>query len=684
MKRTLKSPKSRGGCGRCKLKHIKCDESKPACRMCMANGVECPGYVKQIRWSNKHEVYEQPRKRQATESNSIVPSSVSPVNVPFGPTSIYQTPPEEDVRTIGTSAQVSDMATTSGPNSEMDGVPEWPDIDLLGYEDYGFTVPLVEPSLDLASANALTYPFTYPLEELMPNVAASPDEPAQASQALILPSRTPESEGAPRKSKQESSHDSDSSGLLQTFYRLSQPSKVPGFSDYDLVSYYFNNICTVYSCFDSDLNKFRTLTAELYPKSETVHLAVQFMSLAHLANWYPYLNALGLGKRSEAWISLQRDLQKLSKRSTEVDVDAVMLSLLLLGPTAAWHQASSLGLQYLLVARGLMQRQLQSDEEESPHKAFFLSGMMYWEMLTSFVDPVPLAPLSGLKAPTLTLPTRVKPITPHPWSAVMDDICFLLAEIGRVLRRQRGPQQSGLAVPRTGHERPSPIDDAWTKTLESLLLSYHPPSPTSILNYADPRTPSHDLTKLADAYRYTGLLEIYTAFPALLRETLHTHPIPATLSLLLLPPPHPSPIHAHLTTTALHILDLIKSIPITSAACRLLPLILMSAGSQLRLPSGASTSTDHNEATTTTPTTTTSSAAAGHTEIIDARYSVEARMLVLSRKYAQKPVLQMMDIVKETWERLDAYGSGDGGEGEKEGAHWMDVCLEKSWQTIFG
>lgn len=579
---------------------------------------------------------------------------------------MYQTPPEADARTISTAAQASAMPIPSGASNEMGDVPEWPDIDLSGYEDFGFTAPLMEPSFDLAAEGGLTYPFSFPLEDLMPNLATCPDDsPGQASQTLsVLPARIAENEDTKRKLKEQSSRASGSTGLLQTFYRLSQPSKVPGFSDHDLVNYYFNNICTVYSCFDSDLNTFRTLTADLYPKSQTVHLAVQFMSLAHLANWYPYLNALGLGKRSEAWTSLQRDLQALQKRSKEVDVDAVMLSLLLLGPTAAWHQASSLGLQYLLVARNLLQGQLQrNDLVASPHKDFFLSAMMYWEMLTSFVDPVPLAPLSGLKAPDLTLPTRDKPMTPHPWSAVMDDVCFLLAEIGRVLRRQRGPQQSGLPIQRRGHERPSVIDDAWTKTLEGLLLELQLPSPDDIVDYDDPRTPRIDLSKMADAYRYVGLLEIYGAFPALLRETLGLGTIPAALSIITPSrEKYPDEVHAWLAAIAIHILDLVKTVAITSAACRLLPMILMCAASQLRLP----------------PVVAAGGSSPGHNEVIDARYVVEARMLVLSRKYAQKPVLQMVDIVKETWERLDSAGGG----GER--AHWMDVSQEKSWQTIFG
>ncbi|KAK7218279.1 hypothetical protein V2G26_006282 [Clonostachys chloroleuca] len=34
-------PKSRGGCGSCKLKRVKCDETKPACKRCLRTGTKC-------------------------------------------------------------------------------------------------------------------------------------------------------------------------------------------------------------------------------------------------------------------------------------------------------------------------------------------------------------------------------------------------------------------------------------------------------------------------------------------------------------------------------------------------------------------------------------------------------------------------------------------------------------------
>ena len=38
------------GCGACRTRHLKCDESRPGCQMCQTTGIACPGYNAQIRW----------------------------------------------------------------------------------------------------------------------------------------------------------------------------------------------------------------------------------------------------------------------------------------------------------------------------------------------------------------------------------------------------------------------------------------------------------------------------------------------------------------------------------------------------------------------------------------------------------------------------------------------------------
>ncbi|KAJ5503274.1 Aflatoxin biosynthesis regulatory protein [Penicillium fimorum] len=47
--------KSRNGCARCKSKRVKCGEEKPHCTRCARLGVRCPGYAQSLRWVTKYE-----------------------------------------------------------------------------------------------------------------------------------------------------------------------------------------------------------------------------------------------------------------------------------------------------------------------------------------------------------------------------------------------------------------------------------------------------------------------------------------------------------------------------------------------------------------------------------------------------------------------------------------------------
>jgi hypothetical protein len=115
-----------------------------------------------------------------------------------------------------------------------------------------------------------------------------------------------------------------------------------------------------------------------------------------------------------------------------------------------------------------------------------------------------------------------------------------------------------------------------------------------------------------------------------------------------------------LSAIALHILQLIKDVSIHSATCRMHLLVLVSAGSQLRFPSAMSLEESPN---------------AHHDKVLEGRGFIDSRLLALSRKYPQKQVLQILDIVKEAWDRLDR--------GEKR-VHWLGIAHEQNWQTMLG
>lgn len=639
MKRTVKSSKSRGGCPRCKNKHIKCDETKPSCQICVAQGAECAGYAKQLRWSSKHEVFAARQKRQRTSQDLSQDASLSPANgvaistpqIPVG--NGNHDLPCPDVTGTADAMELSDEIA-----SDMFG---WPDMEQYGLEDLTFSTLFPAPSPEESRLTMFDQPFLGGLYGGMSQLIDNTADARNDSATGFLEEDSTQDEEPVKSLTVATNHQQPASrpaSLLKTFYRLKVPNKVPGFCDDDLVSHYFNHVCGIYSCFDSDLNQFRTLIAEKCAASSTIRFTIESMAVGHLANFYPHIANLGNAKRGRAWKSLQQDLQLL--RQGKVSIDTVLLALLLLGLSSSWHQPSNLGLQYLFIARDLVQVKLQRNAQ-SLHDDFLLDALIYWEMLASFMDPVPMAALQGIKSPDLNFAARALPIVPHPWTGVSSEIFFVLAEIGRILRRRvrNGALGDG--------------DEEWATNLERLLYKSVPPRPTDVVDPGDKRTPVTDLLLVTKAYRLIGLLEIYRAFPTLFwgRVSQAGPEFPPRTEQSCFA----DELDSRLSELACHTLDLVKTIPITSGACRLLPLVMLISGSQLRLPDGEVPD------------------AIRHDEIVDARYLVEQRMLVLSRKYASRPQLCTLDIVKEVWHRADARSPG---------AHWIDVAHEKSWQTI--
>ena len=678
MKRTVRSSKSHGGCHRCKAKKIKCDETVPACQMCLQAGQECPGYTPQYKWSRKHEKFctetaPRPKKRARLSPLAVTGTDeanrASPSNSRDAQLGMEGSRPEE-----------MPFWTDQTPTAPMDPeLSDWLNLEMGRYDDMIFSsMAIFDQSLGM-NAPLPSATFTDParppaddgtlatnqlLQEAYEHPQGSSESGEYASLALNGETANRNSSSSPPQMN----YHAGPRSLLETFYRTSIPTPVAQFSEDHLVKHYFSEVCALYSCFDSHLNPFRTLVADHWTSSATIYVAIQSMAIAHLANDYRYMAPLGLAKRSQSWKSLQADLQLY--RSGKIRLERVLLSLLLLGLSSAWHQPANLGLQYLFIARTLMQGYFRCsvNDESSMSPAngkFFQDALLYWEMLHSFVDPVPMAsfPGYGMGMPAPTVPSEEAPIFPHPWTGVSAEVHFAVAEIGRILRRRQRRSAMKHHVHRRGSVRTDECDEPWAASLERFLHSIQIPSPNAVIDYADEDTPKSDLVNCANAHRCIGLLELYRAFPQLLESKFSTHErFPATANGELdVPTDHSSYTNAHdsrLCALAISTLQTIQDISIASASCRLQPLILVSCASHLRLPDVAFTPMDERQ-----------------DEVIETRSFVEARMLALACKYPQRQLLQMLDIIKEAWQRLD---------NGNESAHWLDVVHEKGWQTIMG
>lgn len=267
----------------------------------------------------------------------------------------------------------------------------------------------------------------------------------------------------------------------------------------------------------------------------------------------------------------------------------------------------------------------------------------------SFVDPTVTMPsFPGFGAPALRKPTPSVPVHPHPWTGISPEVHFATAEVGRVLRRRQ----------RFRNSHPSLKSEArWAEALEEYLFTLDFPTAEEISDFGDSNTSKSDLIRIAEAFRFFGLIELYALYPDLLSGRLQAPDPFGTLGIET----HPTigdQAEEHkcwLTHIALHMIDTIKAIPISSGASRNQVAILVAVSSHLRLVDG--------------------DVGSDSDQILSARYFVESSLLNMARKYAQRPAAQAIDVVKEVWARLD---SGSPGE------HWMAVAHEKRWLSFLG
>lgn len=685
MKRTLNSSKSHNGCSRCKARKLKCDEGRPACKVCVDAGAECPGFVPQLKWSRKHEKFDagggsQEPKSKARRKNEAKPAA-SPSLAEDTPVTTEE---NEQVVSPGDGTAVGAVTAPAGPPEQMDFDPammDWMNYGLGSFEDLtndnmaqlfggGQTFAQYDPLSGMASAENRMMPMgldAYTLPLLSTPWHGNAHTASEGSGSYASPAAD-QAQPASNVPIDQDNDRKDGGSLLGAFYRLATPSKTARFSEEHLVQHYFSEVCSLYSCFDSDQNPFRSLVKEMRKDSATINLAIQSMAIAHLSNHYLYMAPLGRIKRMQSWKSLQIDLRRY--RAGKIALDKVLMSCLLLGLSSAWHQPSDLGLQYLFIARNLIQMYLRSNRQATsplPNEKFYLDAFMHWEMLASFFEPVAMVPFPGFGAPDPPLPDRGETVTPHPWTGVAPEMNFALAEVGRVLRR-RMSRLAMMGDSYAAERSPSDeIDEQWSSSLERLLSSIRLPSVDDIESYADKYTPKTDLLRAAEAYRFIGLLELYMIVPTLLEARIDRgEPFPASLDNQPFPSPasnngFPARRDSWLSAIALHTLQLIKPVSIHSSSCRTHLLILVSAGSQLRIPSEADADGDAQSE--------------HHDKVLEGRGFVDARMLALSRKYPQKQVLQILDIIKEAWERLDR--------GESR-VHWLGIAHEQGWQTMLG
>ncbi|KAF2270837.1 hypothetical protein CC78DRAFT_450446 [Lojkania enalia] len=587
-----KKTKSRNGCGRCKLKRLKCDETLPGCLQCKKRNVPCPGYEKTLKWSTK---YEEPRSSSIDSLDDFI-----------------------------------DPALLQDSLSDMDIGNLDPSFESLDGFDHLNTTVLDGLELDV--------------EEVQ-----RPDDLVSSASAEL---------GSPRLSR----------SLLLDYYRLPSPSTPLDDIESILIQHYFKDVCVLFSSFDSLLNPFRTTIGRLVHDSSSIYYAIQSMAAAHLANTFPNMTAVGIEMHCKACDSLQTELPLV--QNGQLNGGRTFLSIILLGLSTCWHESGALGEEFLTTARSMILPKLLStseDEELQRQNQFFEESLIYWEMLMGFVteDAMTFSSGSGLRTRVSKKPTSAarRPdgkIVPHPWTGIAPTVQILFAEVGRLIRRERMLHLSGNVDPRRRQE--NLLNAA---TLEEDLLAAEYPMADELADPGDERTSKHDFVVMAEAYRCTGLLELYRVFPSLLRKRLGTDKFTWTDNVEFeFPTPRFETAYEGtdtklwLDSLAMHILGALETLPSSSGTCCLQPILLVAAASELKFVS----SVDYFDIF------------ANDAKVMHARDFADKRLHEYALRLPAKPVRRAIELVKEVWRRLD-----DG-----ESVFWIDVMIEKGWHTLMG
>jgi hypothetical protein len=500
-----------------------------------------------------------------------------------------------------------------------------------------------------------------------------------------------------------------------------------------LIEYYFKEVAALFSSYDSQMNPFRTTVSRLWGSSLAMCRTMQSMAAATLVNDFPQFGPMGRKMRDEA--------VEIITREAVMD-DKALLALLMLGQTASWHDPKDLGISFFNLLRKQVNSLASSSnapnfgfaKSVSNNYRFFEEALIYWEMLLSFVTDNDSMVFSDDSRASSMGEALVLQRIPHPWTGIARDTQFTVHEVGRLVRRERKrirarqfTSQEEIARARMAIKK--------AQELEERLLGLAHPSEAEIVSPGDEETPVWHLLTMAEVYRCTGLMQLYRVFPDLLRNRL-PHPetgeypgstsstardpfFPIDLdSMNMFPgfaetssnpgssnttnqpntqytpssPPQNTYPSSHsqsnptstedfnpdlhdkwLTEFAVTTLSRLKTIPIESRTRCLQPFLLVASCSELRLPKSTSETLPAGDADG--PGSETPSISMEAIEVSRTRRFILGRLTSFLHVLPPKPINVCVRLVKEVWRRMDA-GQAD--------TYWIDVMIEKGWETTMG
>ncbi|KAF4469679.1 transcriptional regulatory [Fusarium albosuccineum] len=673
--------RSRSGCLTCRTKHLKCDETKPSCQLCLSRGVKCGGYQRGLKWSTKHEKHAEladhdvqlplkpqpgiPKKRRGRPRRKPLPGSTSSVagnadsnpgdtNWGFFSEFVFEQPsqPVEQEQ----SNQSIDVAAT------------------VTCDDFSSQFGLDVPVEDFQWGTD-----TFDMASNVSDFVGSPD-------LSLIP-------------------------IQQNLGPIFIPPPIADIPS-SLVEFWFRDVCSLWSQYDSPTNSNRTIATALWSTSEAVSTCLQSMSSAFLSSKIPHMKKTSILMMKNATNIIEGELQMV-KASPNLDVVPMGLiyALFCLGTSVCWVNATQLGIPFLKEAKALLYRinrqKRNLSEDERRLLRIFNKSWNYCELLLSVVsDTNPYASyelddiddISVDEYPTAEPAQPVVDEMPHPWTGVSNTVSRLFTQTMRLCRNYR--YHLGHPSPFASQDHTAAlkmIEEA--KTLEEKLLSLDFESVPAKGETGDQKTPCQHLVGVAEAYRLAGLIHIYQTFPDLVLLRL-----PSNMSVL---GNAQVPWEECITPLSLRLVKLIEQLPLDSGSKMTQPLLSITASTGLRFESSESTRKT-TESPPQQPTATPSSYGFGGIEecsmseyighliqsdedidqltditesrlkIVDARCFIMNRLDILETVLPSRPIIVAKNLVQAIWNEYDNEQVG------VHSAHWIDIMEKNNLRSLFG
>ncbi|OAQ64477.1 C6 zinc finger domain-containing protein [Pochonia chlamydosporia 170] len=405
------------------------------------------------------------------------------------------------------------------------------------------------------------------------------------------------------------------------------------------------------------------------------------MAAACLSEVSPSLTSIGRQLQDQAALCLS-----VEARGPQVETSS-LLALVMLGMSRSWHDPESVGQPEFEILAKLVSSsesfQTNPNLVDKQRKIFFHNSLVYWQMLLAFVtDREPSLPGLVPSQPQLVQPDGselAEPRMPHPQTGIGIEVQTLVAKVGNLIRRERKRIRNRQFVSQ------GDIDQAKAAILDaehlySELCAIQLPGENAVIDSGDEMTPTDHLLKVAEAYRCTGLLQLYRNFPDLLpahvsSDALTDQFINSSASENTCSGTNTGSQDAYLTCLALHILDLVHDIPVSSRSRSIQPLLFVSICSELSLGrSGCSFTTLQRAPVASIASSRRFKDPLTDLEILRSRRFVISRLSSFQNILAAKPIGRMLLLVKETWKCME----------EGQNVYWMDVMMEKGYETLMG